>query len=595
MKFGLVNVHTSISDGTLPVRGVLSGLVVDHNNIAGSLTFGCVLGASVRVPEIGECSIWATSPRGERNLYDLLGALTETDVSLEGCIVGSGVGGIIRILSGDAEYIRGFVKKVRDRGGEPVIEIPPTISPSAYRKIADVEASVHVASLFYHGGGDVSTMIGRPSPHPETRFLLDKHPLAEVLEKQNASLIERVFAYSPSVQLPKIKDADWQRFIENYDCPEIQLYGKWAPIIVVAVRFVEALRKSGVVCNLRGSGGASVVLRRAFGFPPPEEGLDIERFISPRRSSPPDVDIDVSDRVRALEILNSVCQEMGLRCYRLVVYHDTQNGAVPSSAPAGCIIVPQDYPLPEIVVNDSVPIPVAQIPSSIADKMPVCKIDVLQVDALQLLSRLNIDMSLGYQLREVPKPRTHVGIPQLHTSLGRRILKALPGNTLTLRAVVVAICAERPALSKYIPYILEKYLGVKGANRYFPNAQRPSGKIFLYQEALLKFIRSQLGDEAAERFRKEIKSSSPSNWAREVAKQLGIDLNACRYLYNLAHARSYAATVMLFAHIMAKYPQEYFSFFYERAGNDKEEIIRAAKEYGIALQNQSRRNEQKEK
>lgn len=578
-------VHTAISDGSLPLSGIKAGefLVADHDNVAGSM-LGGTLCASVCVPGVTECTVWATSPKGEENLYRLL---SHGGTSLEGCVVGSGVGGILPILAADEEWIGWFLQKVRGCGGEPIIEIPPTISPEAYRKIASIENGRQVASLFWHGGGPAQ-FLSRPSRHPTTRFLHPRHPLGDDsrLARNSQGWAERV-RYSAHLSFPAIREEDCRRFVEQYGCEEVDRYGKWLPIVVVATRFVEELRKAGVVCNLRGSGGASAILRRAFGFPPPEEGLSIERFISPHRTSPPDIDIDTEDRAKALLVLDNVCREMGLRCYRLSAYSDSPQGTTAVPAPAGCIVVPGDFPMPLLSPQpeDGLP-PVTQIPTALADKMSVCKIDVLQVNSLSLVSELGLDMALGYHLREVPMPQSCLGIPQLQSEIGKRVYQAVRGKTvLTLKDAVLMVCMERPGLAAFAPYILRRYVGVDGAEHLFPNARTPRGRIFLFQEAMIKYVASRLGSEAAERFRKEIKSRVPSQWVKQVARELGIEESACKYLYNLAHARAYAAVVMLFAHAMNTMPNEYFRFWYCRASNDadKERIAREAQKYGVSL------------
>lgn len=559
-------------------------MVADHDNVAGSMLCG-MLCASVVVPGIAECTVWAVTPEGEKNLYRLL---LRHDSSLEGCVVGSGVGGVLHILAADEQWIRGFLRNVRERGGEPIIEIPPTISPEAYRKIAHIERERQVPSLLYHGGGEIH-LLSRPSRHPTTRFLLSHHPLSDSgeLAKNSQEWIERV-RYSAQLSFPTIREEDYRRFVEQYDCEEIGLYGKWLPIIIIATRFVEKLRESGVVCNLRGSGGASAILRRAFGFPPPEEGLSIERFISPRRTTPPDVDIDTENRDKSLAILDGVCKEMGLRCYRLAVYSDSPWGVTALPAPAGCIIVPEDFPMPLLAPPDDGLPPITQIPTSLADKMPVCKIDVLQVNSLALVSELGLSVAQGYQLREVPMPQSWVGIPQLQSEIGKRIWEAVRRHrkTLTLREATLMVCLERPGIAKFIPYLLEKYMGIRDANRLFPNAKIPHGRVFLFQEAMIKYVASKKGHEAAEAFRKAMKSRVLDKWAQEMAQELGIEASACGYLYNLAHARAYAALIMLFAHAMCTMPDKYFEFWYRHASSEQEKrrIAREAQAYGVYLE-----------
>lgn len=551
-------VHSALTDGA--VKTPLPGNVVaDHQNVAGCLIFSPRYLASTVRTERGEMSVYAVSLRGAKNLFAHLLGQGE---SFEGCVVGSGVAGILEVLSGHTEGLKERERWVRDRGGEFVVEVPPVISPEAFRRIREGRDNL-VPALFYHGRE--RDYASRPSSHPATRFSVLRHPLDEELGKNKQSFLERIH-FSLSFPPLRVPDDAVREFWEKYgDLEEIHIYGKFLPLLIVADRFVRNLPPHCVI-NIRGSGGASAIVRRMLSLPPPEPYLRLDRFFSPDRTTFPDLDFDVSDQEAAWQALQKACDSLGLRCYR-TLSRTSEPPLRPSAA--GTIIVPADFALPTIPVEKGT-IPTSQIPSAIAEQAGACKIDILHVRSLALLSQLSIPIRLGYELSSVPLPPTHKTIPHLRSPLGEKILRGLreAGKTeLTLRECMIILCLLRPSLVRYLPYLLERYLCKGPWKELFPRSSVPTGKVFLWQEALLDFVSKKVGKERAEWLRKELKARSPSAEAISLAKSLGINPDNVRYLLNLSHARSYAAVIMVFAYALREYPQQCYQFF-EGESND---------------------------
>lgn len=545
-------VHSILTDGAVKSPPPDS-VVADHQNIAGCLIFSPHHLASTVKTERGEMTVYAVSPQGVKNLFAHLLGRGE---SFEGCIVGSGVAGILEVLSGCSEKLEEREKWVVNKGGEFVIEVPPVISPAAFRRI---HGNNLIPALFYHG--QERNYASKPSSHPTTRFSLLQHPLDGELANNKRAFLERI-RYSLSFPPIRVPDFAMREFWERYgDLDEIHIYGDFLPLLVVADWFVRNLPPRCVI-NIRGSGGASAIVRRMLSLPPPEPYLRLDRFFSPHRTTPPDLDFDVSDQEAAWQALQKACNALGLRCYRLL----SRTPEPPlRPAAAGTIIVPADFELPTIPTEKG-GIPIAQIPSAVAEQAGAYKIDIIQVRSLRLLARLSLSACLGYELKSVPLPSTHLAIPHLRSPLGEKILRGLraTGRThLTDREMMIIICLLRPALVPYLAFLLEKYLGKGPWRDLFPKSRRPRGKIFICQESMLDYVARRLGREKAEWLRKELKSRKPSPEALSLATKLHIDPQNARYLLNLAHARAYTAMCMLFAHALSRYPDKCIQFFRE--------------------------------
>lgn len=173
--------------------------------------------------------------------------------------------------------------------------------------------SYHIASEQWtrkHFDGDLAEAWNKSQPTYEA--LLDRHSLViDPLDRYSVR-VPRVDADDPNDQLAELcelraEEVTWTSAHQRRLTDELDVIAElgMAPYFLIVHDYVSFCRDEGITAMARGSAVGSLVcyLLRMSWIDPIEFGLRFDRFLSPNRIRPPDIDIDV-DSSRRQEVVD---------------------------------------------------------------------------------------------------------------------------------------------------------------------------------------------------------------------------------------------------------------------------------------------------
>lgn len=577
---GIVHVHTHYSDGFLNDNEIqeLSEkylvCITDHDTLASALVLRVPFPAmELTLADGSHITLFARDHEEYAELCRLTCDALTKKLSLEDIFhyrVTIGTGCSKSLLF--EHVLQGDCKKLAEIPNQLVVELSPGL-PEELGHFWRKKGFLTVWSCDYHGDKHDVELLANARNHP---CVVSLSPLF-VADQENffASFVS--YDVTP---VPPTIPSDWFAYLYNtaetdQERQELEMAQNlgYLGMFALVARYIVELKQAGMIVNIRGSARSSKLISRIAGLSDPSSlGLLFSRFMNPYRPSPPDVDIEVSDRKKALTVLAKTLKSVAYFAPLSVYRRFTENTALLALARLHGITPPnvnafkkhiQHLPLGEKMLQQAKklagriesiqPAPAGIIisgqplPMNINHRTCVFTkealphypfiLDILQVD---YLASVRTYSPVVYRAK-ITKYETNATIPHLNTYRPGLTLFGIYCNrgSIEYEDILIVLAVIRPAAADVALSILtDRY----GENPWFsflyPGEKRTLSSQLVFQEDLMRAVAQKYGQSVATSVLEAVKGKAqPSQEVSRILKEFRV---ADGYLFPRAHAVSVA-------------------------------------------------------